>query len=142
MAAGETGASQTSLIRSGLRAAPASARGWTLLAKAQSSANPVMAAAALSQAQLIAPNEFWLMGPRARVAASLWPHLDATTQEKAKAQVRLLWQDWRLHAELLKLLGTPDGVRLVSQAFRGHRDELRAMNRWVAATNRNVASQP
>jgi len=124
---------EISRLEQGLRHQPASARGWTLLADALAETGQrKKAAAALSLALQLGPNDYWLAGMRARAATPLWDDLDADARASALAQVRLLWDEPLLHRELRPLLSTPDGVALAALAFQGRHDELRAMNRWLA----------
>ena len=118
--------------------APGSARAWTVLAEAQLPANPGRAAVLFSQAVMLAPFDFWLMGQRLDDAESLHDKLDADTVRRVNDQTRLLWSEPLLHPQLLQLLSTPNGVQLVTHAFAGDPDDLRAMNRWVSSQLRRT----
>jgi hypothetical protein len=130
MHAGAPVSATVSVIREGLERQPASTRGWTLLAGALYPAEKENAARALTQALVLAPRDYWLVGPRSRNAALLWPQLDSDTRAMAIAQTRLLWSEPQLHGELRKLLRSRDGVQLASRAFGP--EEIRAVNRWHA----------
>ena len=120
------------LLIQGLLHAPASARGWTLLSETLLPVNEQKAAQALSQALVLAPHEYWLVGARSYDAALLWKQLDADSQENALEQTRLLWLEPALHGQLSRLLLTHEGVSIVTMAFANQPDELREMNRWLS----------
>jgi hypothetical protein len=125
---------EVALLTHGLMQEPASARGWTILAEAQEPADKKSAARALSQALVLAPRDYWLIGARAQDSARLWPELDRDTQALALEQTRMLWEVPDLRDQLRHLLTSPKGVALVAKAFAGREDELRTMNRWLALT--------
>jgi hypothetical protein len=131
---GAMSADGAALLVQALTQEPASARGWTLLAEAQEPADKKSAARALSQALLLAPRDYWLIGARAQDSARLWAELDRDTQALALEQARMLWEVPELRDQLRHLLTTPKGVALVAKAFAGREDELRTMNRWLALT--------
>jgi hypothetical protein len=123
----------------GLASAPASARGWLVLSVAELPGNRRKAAQALSQALLLAPRDYWLVGPRAQMAAALWPEIDQDSRIAALAQARMLWEEPPLRSQLEPLLNSVAGVALARRAFAGRGDELRAMNRWLAEQRRRRA---
>lgn len=127
---GEQGASIVDQIRDGLAHQPASARGWTLLAEVLNPSQEKYAAQSLSQALILAPNDYWLAGARAEDAAQLWPDLDDDARHMAFAQTRLLWQEPQLREQLVDLARTPAGAALISRAFG--QDDIRAINRLLS----------
>lgn len=138
---GAPGASQVVPLTDALTATPASARGWLLLAEVSAPSDRKRAAKALSEALLLGPNDYWLVGMRARLAARLLPDLDGDTQASARRQTRLMWEDPQLRDQLPALIASPGGLMLVRLAFAGDRDEFVALNRWVSAANRQAAEQ-
>lgn len=131
---GAAPANEVPLLVHGLMQEPAGARGWTLLAEAEESQDKKSAARALSQALVLGPRDYWLIGARAQDAARLWPQLDRDAQGLALEQTRMLWEEPDLRDQLRRLLSTPKGVALVAKAFAGRPDDLRTMNRWLALT--------
>jgi len=135
-------ASQVPLLIHGLMQEPATARGWTILSEALLPTDKKGAARALSQALVLAPRDYWLIGARAQDGALLWPELDPDAQTLALEQTRMLWEEPVLRDRLRRLLFSPQGVALVARAFAGRRDELRSMNRWLSQVRqRPPASQ-
>ncbi len=122
------------LLEEGLRREPASPRGWTLLSESLFLSNKAAAARALSQALVLAPRDFWLIGRRARDAALMWWWLDADSRDLALAQTRLLWSEPSLHMQLRQLLETHKGEEIITRAFED--DDIRAINRWYAGALR------
>ena len=131
--------SQVPVLTQGLTQEPASARGWLLLSEVWASIDQKKAAQAMAQALLLAPHDYWLIGPRAKQAAFLWSYLDTDTQALALQEARMLWEEPILRGQLQPLLSTPEGVRLATRAFAGQPDEIRAMNRWLSAQARQQA---
>lgn len=127
---------QSLLLEQGLSHAPAFVRGWILLALSKEKANPARAAQILSQALVLAPHDYWVVGMRAEAAALLWNKLDPDSQAAALEQARLLWDDPALRPKLLKLLSSPSGAALVSKAFEERHDDIVSINRWVSAQRR------
>ena len=127
-------ADAVALLVQGLTQEPASARGWTLLAESLEPADRKSAARALSQALVLAPRDYWLIGARAQDSGRLWPELDRDAQAQALEQTRTLWEVPELRGQLRHLLTSPKGVALVAKAFAGREDELRIMNRWLVLT--------
>jgi hypothetical protein len=125
------------LAGQGLSATPASARGWLVMAEAQRDFNPAFAARALGMALGLAPYDYWIAGRRAVDAARLYPHLRGETRAMAERQAQMLWDEPRLRPQLFTVLASPGGSDLVTAAFRARIDDLRALNRWVAAERRN-----
>jgi hypothetical protein len=129
-------------VRAGLSRAPASAEGWTFYAEMLQPRDPAMAVRALDQAFLLAPHDFYLAGRRARLAALLWGQLDRDGRDAALTQARLLWQEPLLHQEMLQLLAAPQGSALLTRAYAGDPDTMRAINRWVSAQRRAAKVAP
>jgi len=136
---GSSGHKVVDEIEAGLMKAPASSRGWTLLSEALYPANKKFAALALGQALILAPREYWLVGPQVLDAARLWDNLDADAQSAALAKTRLMWSETILHSHLKTVLGTPEGAVLVARSLS--HDEIRALNRWLIQEHSN-ASRP
>jgi hypothetical protein len=120
--------------------APASLRGWLLLAEVAS--NPARQAAALSQTFVLAPYDYYIARRRTRDAARQWDTLDADTRDMALRQVQLLWDDEALHPLILPMLQTDADGALVGRAFAQRRSDLRSLNRWVSAERRRLAVAP
>lgn len=133
---GASGISQINDLETALKSNPSSARGWLLLARVWMSTDRAKAAAALSQALVLAPSDYWVAEGRADCAANLWADLDADTRSRAIDQVRLLWDEPLLRPQLWHLLHSPQGAALVTRAFAGQRNELIALNRWLSAERR------
>lgn len=123
---------QVAPLRQGLMRQPASTRGWVLLAEAALPVDRQLAAAALGQALLLGPRDYFLAGLRVQYAALLWPELDAFAQRSALAQTQLLWDEESLRPQLRIVLAAPGGVAIVAKAFADRRDDIRAMNRWLS----------
>jgi len=140
-AGGPRAHAQAILVR-GLSHDPASARGWTLLSEIALPTDRKAAARALSQALVLAPHDYWLVGARAQDAALLWSELEADSRSMALEQTRILWEEPPLRSQLLQLLRTPEGVALASRAFAGNEDEIRAMNRWLSRERREKPPEP
>ncbi|MDR3527560.1 MAG: hypothetical protein P4L57_09790 [Rhizomicrobium sp.] len=138
------GAPQTQIseIERGLSLTPASSRGWTLLSEAWLPTDQRLAAKMLSQALLLGPNDFWLIGPRVQDAAVLWPYLDQDSKDLALAQTRMLWEVPVLRGQLRVLLRSADGVNLASRAFKNRQEEVRQMNRWLSLDRQREATMP
>jgi hypothetical protein len=139
---GASGMTQIPNLTAALIATPASTRGWLLLARAAAPTDRKQAAAALSQALILAPYDYWVAGIRVRLAASLWSNLDQDAQSNALRQTRMLWEQQQLRPQLPAILASPGGLRLVRLAFAGQRDDLVALNRWVSAERRKTADAP
>jgi hypothetical protein len=119
-------------LRTALTADPASARGWMLLAEATVATDPVMASSALAQSFLLAPNDYYLAYRRANDAAQNWDRLGSDAQRMAIRQVHTLWDQEGAHPLIRPLLLTSAGVALVNRTFADDKDDLRALNRWLA----------
>lgn len=122
----------------GLRHAPASARGWTLLAEATMKADRGQAARYLGQALLLAPYDYWLALPLAQDAAKLWPELDGAARGRAVAQARMLWSDLQMRRQFQFFASSPEGVQLAWRTFAYQPDELREINRWLVLRRRTA----
>lgn len=127
---GEQATQVVPLLVAGLSRQPASPRGWTLLSEVLFPSHKVSAARALSQALVLAPREYWLVGRRAKDASAMWPWLDADSREQAVAQTRLLWTHPPLREQLKILLQSPDGAQTTTRAFG--EDDIRSINRWYS----------
>ncbi len=103
------------LVENALAEAPADARGWILLARLLAEQNPKHAAAALSLATEMAPNDYYLVARRAIVGASLWDYLSQDVRNKLLDDARLLATDPSLRSHLIVLLSSPGGQNLVDQ---------------------------
>jgi hypothetical protein len=132
------GESPTADLTAGLRHAPASARGWTLLAEASMKTDRRQAARYLGQALLLAPYDYWLALPLAQDAAKLWPQMDGVARERAVAQARMLWSDLQMRRQFQFFASTPEGVQLAWRTFAYQPDELRAINRWLVLRRRTA----
>jgi hypothetical protein len=129
MRAGNDGRKVVDDIEAGLTRAPASSRGWTLLSEALYPTNKAFAARALAQALILAPREYWLVGPQILDAARLWSELDSDTRQLALAKARLMWSENVLHPHLKTVVATPEGAALMVRSLSS--DEIRALNRWL-----------
>jgi hypothetical protein len=123
-------------LLTGLTEAPASAEGWTLYSETLLSKNPSDASQALDQALTLAPFDFFSAGRRAQLASHLWGHLDGNARDAALRQVHTLWDEPRLRDEILLLLTSPDGGKLLSYSYAMDPETLRAINRWVSSRRR------
>ncbi len=139
MNAGPADSRRVGALEDALENDPASARGWTLLSRALMDANRPAAAAALSQALILAPYDFWVVKGRVQMAAPLWSEMDPDARARALEQVRLLWEEPLLRPQLRWVLSAPGGVGIVNRAFADRRDEMVEMNRWLAADRRQRA---
>jgi hypothetical protein len=104
-----------------------------LLAALLRDRDPQSAAACLSLAVELAPREYYLIPPRASVGASLWSELPADVQSRLVADARLMIATPQFHDQLRALLDMRGGPALVTRAFAGHPDKLRAFNRALAS---------
>jgi hypothetical protein len=138
---GARASTKISEIKRGLALEPMSARGWILLAEAEGRHYPQRAALALSQSLVLAPYDFFLGGPRARMSAELWNVLDTDTRAMSRRQVVRLWEEGTLRNQLMPLFETEAGRELLKASFAGTPDELRALNRWASAKARS-STQP
>lgn len=124
------------LLEQGIRHAPASARGWTLLATVLQPLQPKKSAAAMSPAFLLAPRDYWIAAARVRAAGPLWPLLDAETRLAAENQSRLLWHDELLRPQIVVAAQTDAGAALLTRSFQ--ENEIREISRYVAAARRRA----
>ena len=69
------------------------------------------------------------MVPRVRAAAPLWADLSGNARQTILADTKQIAADQNFRPALRKLLATEGGPALVTRAFAGHPDELRALNR-------------
>ena len=136
-AAARGGMANAEIVRqtqAALRLAPASARGWTLLAESLAGSDPKGTERALGVALDLSPADFWLTPRQLVVAARLWPTLSADTRAAAVRRARLLWIEPSLRPAIPGLLAETKGPDLMMTALGT--EELRALNRWVAAEER------
>ncbi len=135
--AGDSPARVISLVRQGLSHAPASGRGWTLLAEEDfSSKNPTRAANALSLALTLGPYDYWIAGRRAGDAAVLWNFLSVDDRRQAERQARLLWDEPVLRRGAVAFVLTQGGAALMARALANEPAEIRALNRRVSQAGR------
>lgn len=134
IAGGAKPASNLGLIEQALAASPASSRGWLLLAYAAAGSDRRLASKAANMGFLLGPYDFWLAGVRAQQAIKLWDLMDADTRTMALANARMLWDVEKLRPELLIVLNTGDGVKLVARAFQGRKNDVFEMNHWILDT--------
>jgi hypothetical protein len=127
-------------VEAGLVGAPASAEGWAFYAEVLARTDPNRAAQALDEAFTLAPYDFFWAGRRAQLASQIWNSLGSDTKDEALRQTRTLWEEPMLRDEILPLLATSDGEKLLTRAFASDPDTLRDINRWVSARRRQ--SQP
>jgi hypothetical protein len=132
--AGANTADVISLVRRGLTLAPASARGWTLLSEALMVSDKDGASRALSQALILAPEDYFLIGAHLSEAAQLWGELDQDTRRLALAQMRLMWQETKLREFFFDFAQTRENQVLIRQAFEN--EEIRDINRWLMRESR------
>ena len=125
-----------SLLEDGLARTPASVRGWTLLAEQTETQDRIRAGKALAHSLLLGPKEYFLLGKRARAAAQLWDVLPSDVSELALAQGRSLWTLSELNPEIPYVLAVKGGPELMTRAFQDAPEDLRAINRWLAAEGR------
>lgn len=116
-------------VRQALANAPLSARGWIILASLLTEQDPKKAAAALTLAFDLAPDDYYLIFPRTLVAASLWKELPSRVRTLLLKDVSAMASDPNKRSQLRLLLAKPGGGTLVSRAFAGRPDALRALNR-------------
>ncbi len=124
------------LLEDGLARTPASVRGWSLLAEQTAAQDRSRAANALAHSLLLGPYEYYVLAKRARAAAQLWDALPPDADEAALGQARRLWSESTLNREVPFLLAVKGGPELVTRAFHDDPDDLRALNRWLAAEGR------
>jgi len=111
---------------------PASARGWIVLSETLQKRDPQKAAAALALSLELAPREYFLMPPQMQAGAPLWRYLPPNAQDRLVEDARWLIGIEQLRPALRDLLATEGGPALVTRAFAGHSNELRALNRELA----------
>ena len=119
-------------VKQAVASSPLSARGWIILASLLTQEDPKRAAEALTLAFDLAPRDYYLILPRALVAASLWNGLPARVQSILLKDVNVIAGDPYKRDELRLLLSKPGGGELVSRAFAGNPDGLRQLNRSLA----------
>ncbi len=120
----------TPLLIDGLQLEPASARGWALLAELPD-VPATTRANALALSLQLAPLDIWLAVSRSLTGIALAPQLSQQGKQLLLRQIRLLWREESLRPNLHDVLATPAGATLVTEAFKGDADELKALNRWV-----------
>jgi len=120
------------IVEAGLANAPSSARGWIVLARLLGARDPKRAAASLALAVELAPREYFLVVPRIEAAAPIWPYLPETTRQVVMDDTRRLLASPNDHLTVREILHIPGGTEIVTEAFSGHLDLLRAFNRSLA----------
>ena len=120
-------------IKQALSRAPASARGWTMLAEV---CDAKCAGPAMALALSLAPHDYWLAGRRARDAAGLWDVLPESAQRQALDEARLLWEEPALRKQIAPLLAAKGGPALMTRALADNPEDIRALNRWLSAETR------
>jgi len=130
-----------SQVEDGLMGAPTSAEGWTFYAEILAPSDPKKAARALDQAFTLAPYDFFLAERRVQLASHIWNYLGSDTKSETLRQTRRLWDESVLRDEILSLLATSDGGKLLTRAYADDPDTLRTINRWVSARRRQLQSQ-
>ena len=130
--AGSGGASVVPVAEDALARSPASARGWILLAEELRGRSPETAVSALSLGIMLAPREYYLVAPRIRAGAPLWNGLSPRAQDVLMNDARLVSIDPNLEPALRDVLRVPGGPALISRAFTGRPQDLRALNRALA----------
>jgi hypothetical protein len=134
--AGESAGDVIPVLQDALTHSPSDIDGWTSLAEETAKIDKAQAAEILSLALLLGPDDYWSAPRRAALAVDLWPYLDAEGKQNALSQIRLLWEDVSLRRHLESFLAQPSGGELMKRAFAQNPDEIRAMNRWIAAMHR------
>lgn len=109
--------------------APAQARAWLAVAETEEGTNPTRAAAAVQLALELAPHEYYLMLPMLEAAAPIWEKLPKDAQRQLVGYAVNAVDDPRLRVGLAELLRKPGARALISHAFDGRPDALRAFNR-------------
>lgn len=121
-----------SVAQNALMRVPSSARGWMVLAGALAASDPKKAADALSLSLMLGPREYFLIPPRVRVGAPLWPRLAKSAQDRLLDDVRWLVANPDLRPAVHELLMVNGGPALVTRALAEDPHELRALNRSLA----------
>ncbi len=133
--AGMPAAVAVALGREGLKASPAQTRGWLLMAQ---TVNPAMATRALTMSTYSGPFEYYSLSARVRVTQKLLPYLSGDDRSIALRQVKNFWSQDMFRRNLLQLMSSPGGPQLMSEALRDTPDDIRALNRWLAAESRKT----
>ena len=129
--------STVQILEEGLSLAPASARGWMLLAEQSAHSDTKRAALALTVSLELDEFDYWLVDRRIRDAALLWHVMPVAGKGYTFRQIRLIWQTPILRARIEPLLAEQGVAAIFSRAFAGDRETLRAINRWRAASHRS-----
>jgi len=129
------------VMENGLESAPASSEGWAYYTAMLVDQDPKKAGQALDQAFTVAPYDYFLAGVRARLGVLLWPDLNEQTRDEVLRQARVLWEEPSLRDELLPLLATSEGARLMTRAYDRSPETIRDINRWVEARRRKSSPQ-
>jgi hypothetical protein len=130
------------LLIQGLSRSPASARGWTLLGEQLLSEDRRKAANDISIALELAPSNFLLSGRLLRDSGEVWDLLPGDSRQVAVNMAPNLWNQVDLHQYLRAVLATRGGVQMMTEAYRDAPEDLRALNRFVAAERLKDQSQP
>lgn len=121
------------LARTALKESPAQQRGWLLLAQ---TANPATATRSLTMSTYTGPFEYYSLPVHVRATQRLLPNLGGDDRKTALRQVKQLWLQEMFHPRLYRLMATKEGAAVMWEATKDDFDEVRAINRWVAAENR------
>ncbi len=103
--------------RHALARVPASARGWMVLAQAQERSDPKKAADALALSLVLGPREYFLIPPRVKIGAVLWPYLPQAARRRLLDDVRWLAAQEQQRGALRALFASKDGPALVTRAL-------------------------
>jgi len=134
--------SATSLVLQGLTKSPASVEGWIFYAEMLAPSDPEKAARALHVSYMVSSQDFFAMPRRCELAASVWPYLEKEDQTAAYQETRKLWIIPGSRYALMALTGTAAGRELVTRAWMNSPEQIRLINRWVSAQNRQLLGQP
>jgi hypothetical protein len=124
-----------------LRAEPSSPSAWLLLCQIDALKSPSDADTCLANAFAVGPYDWYTADRRMLLAAKEWPFLDENTRNKAVSVVLPMWtvvwpiSNATLRGVLYQLSFTEDGRQLLRAGFAGHRDDLRAFNRYIIDEN-------
>jgi len=128
-------------LTSALSQAPASPRGWTLLAEELSRKDRKQAGEALSVALTLAPNDYYLLGRVERDAGYLWDNLSPDARTVASNAAPTLWKFPELRVYIRPVLAMRAGPKLITSGFQYQPEDLRALNRFVTEQRLEEAAQ-
>jgi hypothetical protein len=124
------------MLIDGLKNAPASTRGWTLLCEIDAKLDLSQGAACFDTAFYIGPYDWFVSRRRSELSAVLWPLLDQDTKDAAARRMKTMWDtqisdDYPMRNILYDVDKQASGPALLQAAFATDPDELRAFNRWL-----------